>query len=69
MDSKEDLQIFIPAEEVGIKIQILEHLINDAERRIGSYIACGGEKTDPYVQAQISKIKAWTDKIEELLVS
>jgi len=34
-------------------------LILDAERRIGSYIATGGDQTDNYVIEQIAKIRKW----------
>jgi len=49
-------------------IDSLSRLIEDAERRIGSFIACGGKVEDTYVQKQIRKIELWSNKITELIV-
>lgn len=36
-----------------------EKLIRDAEWRIGSYIAQGGNQEDIYVKEQIARIRRW----------
>jgi len=41
-------------------------LIEDAERRIGSYIASGGNSLDQYVKAQVEKIERWTEQLAEI---
>lgn len=47
-------------------ITALQELIHDAERRIGSFIAAGGERDHVYVNNQIFKIEAWVKQIEVL---
>jgi hypothetical protein len=46
--------------------QLLEDLIHDAERRIGSYIASGGNSSDQYVLDQIEKIRGWNQQMADL---
>jgi hypothetical protein len=46
--------------------QSFEDLIRDAEWRIGSYIATGGNSTDEYVQEQIRKIRDWNQQMADL---
>ena len=41
-------------------------LIEDAERRIGSYIASGGSNLDQYVKRQVEKIERWTEQMVEI---
>jgi len=41
-------------------------LIEDAERRIGSYIASGGSSEDQYVKDQVAKIKSWIEQLAEI---
>jgi hypothetical protein len=52
------------------RIVVLEKLIADAERRLGSYVASQPDfAQDPYVRKQSGKIQAWTQQIDELLKS
>lgn len=46
--------------------QTYQELIRDAEWRIGSYIASGGNSEDEYVKDQVQKIQTWTDKLVDL---
>lgn len=45
-------------------ITALQELIHNAEWRIGSFIAAGGERDHVYVNTQIKKIEAWVNQIE-----
>lgn len=50
------------------RIVVLEKLIADAERRLGSYVASQPDfAQDPYVRKQSGKIQAWTQQISNLL--
>jgi hypothetical protein len=51
------------------KITVLEKMIADAERRIGSYVASQPDKfeDDPYIVKQSAKILAWAKQINGLL--
>ena len=41
--------------------------IEDAERRLGSYLAMDGcEKTDSYAQQQIAKNRSWAEKLDKM---
>lgn len=47
-------------------LKSLQALIEDAERRLGSYIAQGGRVEDQYVQDQNARIRKWEAEAAEL---
>lgn len=47
--------------------RVLAKAMEDAMYRIGSAVAGGAERSDPYVQQQITKIVAWNTELEQLL--
>lgn len=50
------------------RIRLLELAIDDAEHRLGQYLAHpGNTKSDRYAQLQIEKIMSWAAEIGELL--
>lgn len=46
--------------------QALEDMIHDAEWRIGSYIASGGNISDQYVIDQVEKIRGWNQQMADM---
>lgn len=66
MDETEKTPIDELIEDID-KIQVLRKLIHDAEWRIGSFIAAGGERNHTYVDKQVQKIEEWAKQIEALV--
>lgn len=66
MDEMEKTPIDELIEDID-KVRILQKLIYDAEWRIGSFIAAGGERNHTYVDKQVQKIEDWTKQIDAIV--
>lgn len=62
-NTKKEKKQMNPYEKQGT----LHEAIQDAERRLGSYLAMDGcEKTDAYAQQQITRIRDWSEQLDRM---